>query len=111
MGTLRTALYSLFLALSGMPALATDAAEIYANRCAFCHGLSGRGDGPAGVALKPPPRNMAEAEYWKSADRQALKSVIANGKPGTAMIGYSHLLTAEEIDALVQYLETFNPAR
>lgn len=24
---------------------------LYAGRCAFCHGLAGKGDGPAGSAL------------------------------------------------------------
>lgn len=106
-----TCLLALFLAGSGLPAHAADAARIYADRCAFCHGVSGRGDGPAGVALKPPPRNLADPEYWKSADREALRSIIADGKPGTPMIAYKNILSASEIDALVKYLESFASGR
>jgi len=89
---------------------ADDIATIYANRCAFCHGVSGKGDGPAGVALKPPPRNLADPEYWKSANDEALKAVIANGKPGTAMVAFKDTLSADQIAALVEHLKRFNPA-
>lgn len=92
-------------------AKADDIATIYANRCAFCHGVSGKGDGPAGVALKPPPRNLADPEYWKSANDEALKAVIANGKPGTAMVAFKDTLSPEQIAALVDHLKAFNPAR
>jgi high-affinity iron transporter len=104
-------LLTLVAAICASPAAASDAATIYANRCAFCHGVSGRGDGPAGMALKPPPRNLADAEYWKSADPTAMKAVIAAGKPGTAMVAYGAILSPEEIDALVKHLQSFNPAR
>lgn len=93
------------------PAVATDAATIYANRCAFCHGATGKGDGPAGVALKPAPRNLADPQYWKAADREGLKAIIANGKPGTAMVAFKDTLTPDEIAELVEHLESFNPER
>ncbi len=87
---------------------AADAAAIYANQCAFCHGVSGKGDGPAAVALKPPPKDLSSAEYWKSAQPDTLKLVIANGKPGTAMVPFKDKLTADEIAALVEHLRKFN---
>ncbi len=31
--------------------------EKYAQLCASCHGEKGEGNGPAGLALKPVPRN------------------------------------------------------
>ena len=98
------------LALDVAATRADDIATIYANRCAFCHGVSGKGDGPAGVALKPAPRNLADPEYWKSANDEALKAVIANGKPGTAMVAFKDTLSADQIAALVEHLKGFNPA-
>jgi high-affinity iron transporter len=92
-------------------AQAADTAAVYANRCAFCHGTSGKGDGPAGVALKPPPKDLSDPEYWKSADPENLKAIITNGKPGTAMIAFKDTLTPEQIAALVEHLKTFNAAR
>ena len=84
--------------------------SVYASRCAFCHGTGGKGDGPAGAALKPPPTNFASAEYWKMADAEGIKAAIADGKPGTAMVPFKAVLSPEEIDDVVVYLKTLRPA-
>ena len=36
-----------------------DGAQMYKQYCATCHGLTGKGDGPAAAALKSPPSNIA----------------------------------------------------
>jgi high-affinity iron transporter len=100
---------AVMLAAFALPAGAIDAATIYADRCAFCHGLSGRGDGPAGAALEPPPRDLTSADYWKSTDPATIENVITNGKPGSAMVAFKGTLSPAEIDALVDHLKTFNP--
>ena len=114
----RTALSILSLALTlsllARPVPAGDAAKgkmLYASRCSFCHGVSGKGDGPAGAALKPPPTNFASAAYWKSASLQAVKDAILNGKPNSAMVPFKSALKAEDIEDLVAYLQTFSPAQ
>jgi mono/diheme cytochrome c family protein len=80
--------------------------RIYDSRCAFCHGGTGKGDGPAGAALKPPPTNFASTDFWKSTNAEQIKSSIANGKPGTAMVGFKASLSGEQIDDLLTYLRT-----
>jgi len=45
-----------------VPAKPTSAAsgqEMYREYCASCHGLTGKGDGPAAPALKTPPANLS----------------------------------------------------
>lgn len=45
-----------------VPAKPTSAAsgqEMYKEYCASCHGLTGKGDGPAAPALKTPPANLS----------------------------------------------------
>jgi len=99
------------LSLAGV-AYAEDAnpgKTLYDGRCAFCHGVAGKGDGPAGAALRPPPTNLTSADVWKRLTPQAMKDVIANGKPGTGMIAFKASLTAAQIDALIAYLDTFKP--
>jgi high-affinity iron transporter len=81
----------------------------YAARCAFCHGNSGKGDGMAGAALKPPPTNFASADYWKATNSEQIKNAIKNGKPGTAMVPFNAALSSDEIDGLVEYLRTLAP--
>jgi len=83
--------------------------QIYQSRCAFCHGESGKGDGPAGVALKPPPANFAAADFWKTATEQQMKDAIKNGRPGTAMVPFGTSLSSEDIADLLALLKTFAP--
>ena len=40
------------------PTSAASGAEMYKEYCASCHGLSGKGDGPAAQALKSVPANL-----------------------------------------------------
>jgi len=97
---------------SGTAAVAADAANgkaIYEARCAFCHGMSGKGDGIAGASLKPPPSNFTSAEYWKSASPAAMRAVIEDGKPGSAMVSFKATLKPGEADDLVAHIETFRP--
>jgi mono/diheme cytochrome c family protein len=103
----------LVLALAGA-AHAGDAEKgklIYTSRCSFCHGAAGKGDGAAGAVLKPPATNFATPEFWKTATVESMKSVIQNGKPGTAMLSFKASLTAEQIDQVISHLQTFKPQR
>ena len=43
--------------------------------CSSCHGESGKGDGPVGAALQPPPRDFAKGEFKFDTD--------GDGTPGT----------------------------
>jgi mono/diheme cytochrome c family protein len=36
--------------------------QLYGRYCASCHGLQGRGDGPAAGALSPPPTDLTKLE-------------------------------------------------
>lgn len=56
---------------------------LYGSRCATCHGDSGRGDGPAGQALEPRPRDFASAEWQKSISDEQIARTIREG--GAAM--------------------------
>jgi mono/diheme cytochrome c family protein len=38
---------------------ASSGKQMYLEYCASCHGKDGKGDGPAAVALKAPPSNLA----------------------------------------------------
>lgn len=43
---------------SGSPPTPETGAVLYARYCASCHGVSGRGDGPAAAGLTPPPTDL-----------------------------------------------------
>ena len=74
----------------------------YTTSCATCHGDTGRGDGPAGLALNPPPADLA-IHVPLHTDTE-LYTFISEGIPGTPMLPQSDNLTPEQIWHLVNYL-------
>ncbi|MEW8468337.1 MAG: cytochrome c, partial [gamma proteobacterium symbiont of Ctena orbiculata] len=84
--------------------------------CVACHGLSGQGDGPAGMALNPKPRSFVEGAYIYDTDGDGqpgtdadLVNVIKNGttKYGGAptMPGRADIPDAD-IQAIVAYIKS-----
>lgn len=72
--------------------------------CVTCHGAQGKGDGPAGAALKPKPRNFADAKWKNGSDLASVIKTIENGIPGTGMAAYKGALTDDEIKAVAEYV-------
>jgi copper(I)-binding protein/cytochrome c553 len=69
-----------------------------ANGCGTCHGLSGRGDGPVGKTLHPPPRDFRDAAAFKNGtDPASVANTIATGltRDGGQMQSYFHLSSRE----------------
>ncbi|MBV1797961.1 nitrite reductase [Siccirubricoccus sp. G192] len=86
------------LLLAGPAAAAEDAAALYSEHCASCHGearLGGRG--PALL-----PDNMGRLRQPQAA------AVIARGRPATQMPGFAETLSPAEIEALAAHI--FQPA-
>src|SRR6516162_434114 len=68
---------------------AQDATAIYAQKCVSCHGVQGKGDGPAGKYLNPKPNDFAASLKDKSDDWIA-KSI----KGGGVAVGLSRVMPA-----------------
>lgn len=66
-------------------------ARSYADRCAGCHGLEGRGDGPAAVGLNPAPTNFRDPDRARYRSLFGLYNTITLGVPGTAMAPFAAL--------------------
>ena len=80
-------------------------ANLYKNSCAMCHGEKGLGDGPAGAALIPKPRNLVEGKWRKGGSSKALFVTLTKGLPGTSMSGYQYMPVADRW-ALVQFVRS-----
>jgi mono/diheme cytochrome c family protein len=84
--------------------------------CSTCHGLTGKGDGAAAVALVPKPRNWTDAEWQKSTTDAKIFKVI---KEGGITSGLSPLMVPNPdyqerpgvIHALVDLVRRFNPEK
>ena len=78
--------------------------RVYTEACASCHGVQGRGDGPAAAGLDPPPANLI-IHVPLHPDR-VLFEFIHDGISGTAMVGLADRYTDEEIWHVINYIKT-----
>jgi mono/diheme cytochrome c family protein len=98
----------------GQPSAENDVADprqvvsfetLYAGNCSGCHGA--RGQGGAAVGLASPG-------YLAVAPDAAMRKVIADGRPKTAMPAFAQtsggMLTDAQIDALVSGIRAWAPA-
>lgn len=79
---------------------AADAAagkQIYAEKCAACHGAEGKGDGPVGTTTSPPASDLTDAFHARFYSDAGRVHLIRNGSPGTAMAGFTGQLTDRQI--------------
>jgi high-affinity iron transporter len=86
------------------PSLARGAV-VFRERCAACHGESGRGDGPKAKQLKgPPPPNLADPVVMDGASLLEIYRRIAIGVPGTAMPEFADDVSEEDRWAVAAYV-------
>jgi mono/diheme cytochrome c family protein len=78
--------------------------KIYMERCALCHGASGKGDGTAAAGLDPKPRNHTDGSYMNNRTNDQLLEVIRNGKG--AMPAWGTILSDAEVHAVLKHVRT-----
>ncbi len=111
---------ALILILMPFSALAADAAAgkaPYTANCASCHGDTGKGDGPVGQVLQPPPRDFSKGDFkfdtngdGKPGTDEDLKNVIVKGAGeygGNQMMApWGGVLSEADVDNVVAYIRT-----
>jgi len=76
---------------------------LFQVHCSSCHGPEGRGDGPSGLALKPPPRDFSARPWRGPVAAETIRAAILRGIPGTAMASFQHALASADVDTLTQH--------
>jgi len=79
----------------GDPAAIAHGYDLFAARCAFCHG--GHGMGAKGPAL-------TAGHYKRGGSNLTLFSTIATGRPGTQMGAFGGTLSADDIWDIIAYI-------
>ncbi len=80
--------------------------NIFTSVCSSCHGLEGKGNGPASTGLNPQPRNFTSTTGWKSGPKLSqIYQTLQDGIPGSAMASYEYL-SPEEKFGLAHYIRT-----
>ncbi|MDO8414191.1 MAG: c-type cytochrome [Gallionellaceae bacterium] len=76
---------------------------VYGHNCATCHGEQGHGvKDQTGTT----PRSFFSPSAKMELTRERMMNSVTHGLPGTAMEGYSEKLSAEHIEAVVDYIYT-----
>lgn len=89
--------------------------EVYARRCAGCHGAKGDGKGPSAVFLHPKPRDFTTGifKFRSTAGKDSLPTdadlylTLTHGLWGTSMPSMQEISDRQR-GAIVQYLKTFS---
>ena len=84
--------------------------------CVPCHGETGKGDGPVGAVLQPPPRDLSSGEFVFDADGDGqkgtdadLKAVITKGGAafgGSPLMAPWPMLSDADIDNVIAFIRT-----
>ena len=61
------------------PQAKQEAQEIFASRCAVCHGAQGAGDGAGSAGLTPKPRNFQDKAWQGSINDSQIETIIKGG--------------------------------
>lgn len=82
---------------------------LFATNCASCHGAEGKGDGPAGAALDPKPRNLHENGTYKFGSGDlAMFRTIKYGVDGSGMAPWEGRMTDDECWQVVNFVKTLH---
>ncbi|MDE1007267.1 MAG: cbb3-type cytochrome c oxidase subunit II [Paraburkholderia fungorum] len=81
------------------PAALALGAQLYANDCAVCHGVNGRGDGPMAALIRPMPYDFLHVRP----STQAVDRALREGIPGSAMPSFPNFTTADR-EALANFV-------
>ncbi len=79
--------------------------KVFDTYCVTCHGTGGKGDGPAGKALSPRPRNFTDFKVMSDLTDDQLKEIIKNGKG--SMPPWGATLKEEDIANVLFYVRQF----
>jgi DMSO reductase family type II enzyme heme b subunit len=90
--------------------------RIYNKRCSGCHGMDGKGDGPAAERFFPHPRDFTRGLYkFRTTPKDTVPTddnlfrTISKGLPGTGMPAWENTLSEQDIRAVIGYIKTFSP--
>ncbi|HJM05248.1 MAG TPA: ethylbenzene dehydrogenase-related protein [SAR324 cluster bacterium] len=88
--------------------------RIYLDRCWYCHGKQGDGNGPAADFLDPRPRDFTAGMYkirttltGELPTDEDLFGVVSRGIPGTAMPRWELTLSEPERWKVIHYIKKF----
>jgi len=82
--------------------------ELFNANCKSCHGEKGNGDGPAGAALNPKPRNFHQKEGWTNGNKfSEMYKTLQEGITKNGMAAYEYIPAADRI-SIIHYIRSLD---
>ncbi len=81
-----------------------DEETAWAEICARCHGLDGRGRTAAAPYLARRPRDLSNEQFYRGASAERLSEALTNGVPGTPMAPWASAIPAFRGRRVVTFL-------
>jgi high-affinity iron transporter len=82
--------------------------QIYAERCASCHGARGMGDGKAAATLNPKPPAIGDVKTMHDRSPAIMYRIASVGIAGTPMTGFASVLTPEQRWNVIAYVTSLH---
>ena len=79
---------------------------VYLGNCMACHGVTGKGDGPAAAACNPRPKNLSDPKIASQTDGELFWKITEGKKP---MPTYEKLLNETQRWQVINYLRMLAP--
>lgn len=79
--------------------------KIYLESCQSCHGPTGKGDSDVAAYLTSPPSNLTAKATQNKTDAE-LRTIIVEGRPGTAMASFDGAFDEAQLADLIAYLRS-----
>lgn len=81
--------------------------QLYDVNCFACHGIDGDGQGPAGIALNPKPRDFKNPDGWTYGRRIVdIFKTLKEGIPKNGMLAYDFMPVVDRF-AMIHYIRSF----
>lgn len=110
------ALVATFLPASAFAGDAAAGKTVYDTNCTSCHGPEGKGDGPVGGVLQPPPRDFSVGDFAFDTDEDGAKgtdadltNVITKGAMafgGSPLMAPWPMLSADDMANVIAYIHS-----
>jgi mono/diheme cytochrome c family protein len=95
--------------VASTPASITAGAAAYKKYCAFCHGVTGKGDGPL-APKDAKPADLTDATWDRGPTDGDIFNVIQNGGgTGSKMVAFKGKLPDQDMWHVVNFLRSLGP--
>lgn len=98
---------------AGVAQAAGDAVKgkaTFQQSCSTCHGDTGKGDGAAGAALNPKPKNLSDKAFNASLKNDYLVKLLKEGGQGVGksplMPRFGNSLKGSDVEDVIAYIRS-----